>query len=408
MRSRPCPWILAFGLSIALATGSQAAPPIGAFLGKVGGGNALSSAAPVTGWALHEDGIATVDILVDGLVSGRAVYGITKPQVSRAHPGFPDSGAPGFRFVLDTTRYTNGKHVVSAVATSSGGERRVLPGKQFTFYNAPAALLPFGRTEFPNPHAELVGDCSLTNTTRRYSVVQGYALDVGVQPRDTGVGFVELLIDRSLFANTKMNCADIPAAGGLSNCYGLRRTDIEGVYPTLKDSSHSGFRFVLDVGALLSSASGLYLPGHHTLTVRVGDLLGQTTNVAEIPVTFRCDEGLGNEGSIGFIDRPSPVYILAGTVTVNGWALDWEGVNRIQILVDNQFAGDAFHGFLLPLVTSAYPGYPESAAPGFQFQLDTTQYSDGVHQLQVLVIDDLGVVQMIGQRSFEVNNIDGQ
>ena len=382
-------------------TPAFAAAPIGALQGRVGGGNALSSVEPIQGWALDDDGIAAVDVIVDGVVAGRALYGLTKPPITAQRPGFPDSAKPGFLFQLDTTRYRNGKHQVAAIAHSVTGEKTRLAGKSFTFYNGPAALLPFGKIEFPNAHAELIGNCTLSDPNRRYSVVQGYALDSGVQARDSGVGFVELLIDRSFYANSKVSCTEIPAAGGLSNCYGLRRLDIEGVYPRLKDSSHSGYRFVLDVGALLS---GFYLPGHHTLTIRVGDILGQTTNVAEIPVFFRCDEALSNEGAIGFIDRPEPILTLAGAVKVRGWTVDWEGVHKIAVLVDNQFMGDAVHGFLRSDVTSAYPGYPESAAPGFEFTLDTTLLSNGAHNLQVVVTDHHGVTTMIGERRIRVSN----
>ena len=400
------PSSLCRSLAVVTLVGSTLAPafaasPIGKVQGRVGGGNALSSVEPINGWALDDDGIAAVDITVDGAVAGRAIYGLTKPAITKARPGFPDSARPGFLFQLDTTRYRNGTHKVEALALSVTGETVRLGGKTFTFYNGPAALLPFGRIEFPNAHAELIGNCTLADPNRRYSVVQGYALDSGVQARDSGVGFVELLIDRSLYANSKVSCSEIPAAGGLSNCYGLRRLDIEGVFPTLKDSSHSGFRFILDVGALLNN---LYLPGHHTLTIRVGDLLGQTTNVAEIPVFFRCDEALANEGARGFIDRPEPILALAGTVNVIGWTVDWEGVQRIAVYVDNQFMGNASHGFLRPEGTSAYPGYPESAAPGFEMLLDTTVLSNGAHNLQVEVTDDLGVTTMIGERRIRVNN----
>ena len=256
MRSRPSPWILAFGFSIAYW---PAAPKR---LRRSAPSSARSAAVTrslrtvaVTGWALHEDGIATVDILVDGLVSGRAVYGIAKPQVSRAIRDFPTAGRRDSASCSTPPVNQRQARGLGRSRTSTGGETRVLPGKQFTSTTRPASLLPFGRTEFPNAHAELVGDCSLTNTSRRYSVVQGYALDVGVQPRDTGVGFVELLIDRSLFANTKMNCTDIPARGRLVQLLRPASHRHRGRLSDLKDSSHSGFRFILDVGALLASGT---------------------------------------------------------------------------------------------------------------------------------------------------------
>lgn len=387
-----------------IAVTAQAAPPIGSFLGRAGGGNGWSEVVGVLGWALDDDGVAAVDILVDGRVAGRALYGSARPGVTQRHPGFPDSARPGFSYFLDTTRYLNGMHVVSARVISRTGERRKLQDRRVQFGNNTASMKPFGQIDFADQHAELLGDCQLTTGPRRYVAITGFVLDAGVQAQDTGVGFVELLIDRSLMANTKVNCADVPAAGGLANCYGLRRTDVAAQYVGLKDSVHSGFRFILDVGALLAGPFPLYLPGHHTLTIRAGDLFGQVVNVDEIPVTFRCEEALSNEGSKGEVDSPEPGLLLGGEVTAQGWALDWESVHHIVVLLDGQEIGQATHGFVRPDVTSAFPGYPESAAPGWRFSLDTTLYADGAHDLQVIVYDDLGVSTMIGQRQVVFQN----
>ena len=45
------------------------------------------------------------------------------------------------------------------------------------------------------------------------------------------------------------------------NCYGLRRHDLVPIFPHIKDAPHSGFRFVLDVGALVTYQIGSWLGG---------------------------------------------------------------------------------------------------------------------------------------------------
>jgi N-acetylmuramoyl-L-alanine amidase len=389
---------------LALAAPSFAALPFGKFGGQVGGGNAASGHLPIVGWALDDDGIIAVDILVDGRISTRATYGRSRPGVTLLHPGLPDSSAPGWAAQVDTTRYLNGKHVVSARALSATGETKIIgKPRTFQFGNLTGALLPFGDLEFPNPSFEMFGNCTLIDPARRYNVVSGYALDAGIQFADRGVAFVELMIDRALFANTRSDCVDEPTQGGLSNCYGIRRLDIEQVYPTLPDSPGAGFRFVLDVGFLI--ASGLYNPGHHVLTIRVGDHFGQLANIDEIPVRFQCDEDVSNEGSEGFIEFPGPPGLLyAGNMALRGWAVDWEGVNTVTIYVDGAVAGVATYGLLRPEVTALFPGFPDSAAPGWTFNLDSTQYSNGVHSFQAIVTDDLGKTTLLGERSFVIAN----
>ena len=50
-----------------------------------------------------------------------------------------------------------------------------------------------------------------------------------------------------------------------------------------------------------------------------------------------------------------------------------------------------------PGVTALYPGYPQSAAPGFKLAVDTTKLSNGVHSLQVIVSDTLGSDTLLGE-----------
>src|SRR5215216_1006760 len=92
---------------------ASAAPPFGSFGGIVGGGNAGSGLMALTGWALDDNGVLALDVLVDGGVAGRANYGRARAGVSARFPGFPDSGLPGFGFLLDTTHYLNGLHTVA-------------------------------------------------------------------------------------------------------------------------------------------------------------------------------------------------------------------------------------------------------------------------------------------------------
>jgi N-acetylmuramoyl-L-alanine amidase len=359
---------------------------------------------PLHGWALDDDGIVAVDILVDGKPAGRAFYGRSRPGITAKHPGFPNSAAPGWGIHLDTTRFLNGLHKVEARALSATGETRLLgKARAFQFTNLTEGLKPFGKIEFPAPGAEMFGNCPATDPARRFSVVSGYALDSGIQEDDTGIAYVELMIDRALFFNSRRDCVDSNEMGGLSNCFGLRRLDVEKIHPKLPDSPSAGFRFVLDIGALLEF--DIYEPGHHILTIRAGDHFGQVANIAEIPVTFRCDDEIDNEGSIGDIDFPSPPgLIYAGPMTLRGWAVDWEGVKTVSVYVDGFLVGTATYGLLRPDITGLVPGYPDSAFPGWQFTLDSTTLVNGEHSFQVIVTDDHDVTTLLGERTFVVGN----
>lgn len=394
-------WVIGIALLAVAALPAQAALSFGVFEGLPRGQNAGGGILPLTGWALDDDGIERVDIYVNGVIAGIAGIRQNRPDVQLVFPGYPDAGKAGFGILLDSTPYLNDLYTITARVTSNTGEQTWLEGKQIQINNTTHNLVPFGQITYPNPSAELYGNCDLNDPTRRYSVIEGWALDQGIEIGDTGVKYVELLINGSIYANTHLNCFFSPVTGGYSNCYGLPSLDVESLFPTIANSPHARFRFVLDVGYLIEFG---YSIGFHQLTIRVGDIAGQVANVAEMPVIFTCTEFTGNEGSFGYIDEPHNGFLVSGVTPVRGWALDAEGISSVRIYLDGHFVGTATYGQLRPDVTSHYPGYPNSAAPGWTFNLDTTVTSDGQHHLQAVAIDQLGASSVLGERYFTIRN----
>jgi len=403
---------LTTALMAALPASAVAQRVFGSFDGKVGGGNSGTGILYLVGWALASDGVDAVDVLVDGVIIGRAVYGRNRPGVTAAFPGYPDSQHAGFAYALDTTHFLNGQHLILARVRTKTGATLDLGPKSFEFANAPQTLQPFGAIEFPNKDAELFGTCGALSglglislsTPRRYNVVSGYVVDPGAAAEvdGDGVGYVELLVDGAILYNSVTDCFFSRTTGGLTNCYGVFRPDIAAAYPSLKDSVHGGFRFVLDISQLMNL--NLYNPGHHTLQLRAGDHSGTTINISEIPVTFSCDDFIGNDASFGFIDIPPNGLTYGGQVSITGWALDFQGVASVSVLIDGQFYAFATRGLPRPGVSTAYPGFPDSLAPGWVVSLDTTKISNGVHHIQAVATDVFGADTVIGDRDFTVRN----
>lgn len=381
---------------------SMAAEPFGYLNGLSGGQNAGGGILPLTGWALDDDGIANVDIYVDGVIVGRADYGQNNPTVELIFPGYPDGAQNGFGILLDSTPYSNDLHEITARVTSNTGEQTWLNPITLQINNTTYTLKPFGEITAPNASAELFGTCDLDDPTPRLAVVSGWALDVGIESGDTGVKYVELLINGGLYANTTTDCFYSAYYGGLSNCYGLPSLDIEDLFPTVANSPHARFRFVLDVGLLVEGFG--YSQGFHELTVRAGDYAGNFANIAEIPVAFFCDENTGNEGSFGHIGDPEAGEFTYGITEISGWALDAEGVQAVRISIDGVYLANATYGLPRADVTAAHPGFPDSLFPAWSYLLDTTAFSDGHHHLQVEAVDDFGARTIIGERYFQINN----
>jgi hypothetical protein len=385
-----------------------AASPIGVFDGKSGGGNAGFGQLPLVGWALDDNGVAAVDIVVDDAIYQRAIYGLRRPDVTRRKPGFPDSAKPGFAATIDTTRFFNGVHTISALVTSKNGEQvEIGPPRRFTFRNASHMLAPFGHITFPQRDAEMRGRCS-NDPTRRLSIITGNALDAGSgeNAHDVGVAWVELLLDGALTFNTKLNCSfdPDPAVNMLLNCYGLESRELTFVYPHLRDSDRAKWRFALDVGALITS--GLYSRGHHTITIRAGDYGDNARNIGSINVFFSCDDEAAAEPSIGKVEEPSFTEPWSDTIVVKGWAIDFQGISTVEIKVNGISAGFATLGGPRADVAELYPGYPSVKSAGWSFNFDTHTVNDGRVTFEVWVRDVVGDETLIGEGTAIIDNRD--
>jgi len=381
-----------------------AALPFGHLDGKLRGGNAGGGVMGITGWALDDDGVYQVAILVDGVEIGQANYHQTRPGVTRQYPGYPDSPRPGFGYQLDTTRFLNGLHRVSVLVRSlRAGEVAVLNSVTLQFTNSTHTAVPFGQIEYPRPHDEVWGKCVTGSSyPRRYAIVSGYSLDPSLEGDAEGQGYVELMLDGVILYNSLSDCTYVSSLGGLVECYGLLRLDLANQYPSLKNAVHSGFRFAVDVGALIEA--GFTTRGSHRFTIRSGDVPGTVSKIDDIVVTFNCTEDVANEEAIGSIDFPQPGLIYADNVIASGWALDRDDVVRVEVYVDGVYQGNANYGLARAEITAAYPGFPDSSAPGWQFGLNTHNVSNGQHYLQAISVDALGGRTTLGQRAFVVDN----
>jgi hypothetical protein len=381
-----------------------AAAVIGSFDGKPGGGNTAWGQMQLVGWALDDSLITAVDIVIDGNVYQRALYGSRRPDVTRRRPGFPNSSAPGFQATVDTTRFLNGPHTVSALAHSSDGEQvEIGPPRRIVFRNASQMLAPFGHITFPQQDAEMRGRCN-TDPTRRLSIITGDALDAGSLERDYGVAWVELMIDGGLISNTLNDCSFDPATALLLDCYGLPSRELTFVYPHLKNSDRAKWRFAIDVGALI--LSDFYRRGHHTLTVRAGDFGNNVRNIAQLNVFFSCDNEGGNEKSIGKVEEPSFTQPWNGVITVRGWAVDFEGVATVEVKVNGFIVGTATLGGPRLDVAELYPGYPAVKSAGWTFSYDTRNTNDGQVTFEVWVRDIHGDETLIGEGVAVIDNRD--
>lgn len=113
------------------AAASPTAPAATASIGWVdapAGEGVFDTTLRVAGWALDRDGVERVEIRIDGR-SYPAHYGVARPDVAAARPGFPDAAAAGFDFVGEVGEVDPARHPFTVVAINRRGRETVLARK---------------------------------------------------------------------------------------------------------------------------------------------------------------------------------------------------------------------------------------------------------------------------------------
>lgn len=79
----------------------------------------------VQGWMLDPDGIAKIEVMVDGQLQGTAVYGGPRPDIFALYPRYENANA-GFQYLLDTSLFQEGEHKIAVRVTNKKGAQSLL------------------------------------------------------------------------------------------------------------------------------------------------------------------------------------------------------------------------------------------------------------------------------------------
>lgn len=401
-----------FGQRTFVVSGSLNQAPFGE-IEMPGSYQPMNGVFPITGWALDDSHIVDVEVMVDGLVVGRAVTGVHRPDIDHRFPWHPDAEYAGWVRMLNTTELTNGVHVLSVRLRDNEGATRVIGRRFVQTFNVGYNLPPFGGIDWPirnhymyAPGCQTPGGWSTPPYEDPLSVelVSGWALDVGSSTDRGGVKWVEILVDGSLLANTLVDDFYYDWFEMDVNYYGHERDDILRLFTDVPNAKHSGFTFVLDISDLIIRRQ--FHQGLHYLKIRAGDIEGNVADIAQIPVIFDCNDD-PDRPSFGDIYAPAEMERVAGTTPVTGWAVDFDHVVEVEVRVDGDFMGFAAYGIPTPELRDNYPWYPFSLTntAGFYYDLDTTLLTDGEHLLTIRTRDYWGGRNFVGERTFVVDNL---
>jgi len=378
----------------------------------------MNGVFPVTGWALDDDSIEYVEVMVDGLAMGNAVTGVHRPDIGHRFPGNADADYSGFVRMLNTTVLNNGIHVIAVRVVDNEGASRVIGRRFVQTFNTGSNLPPFGAIDWPiDNHVMFAQGCQpiggvvppwsgdVYADPDNVEMVVGWALDVGSRTDLGGVSYVQLLLDGNIISDTNEGSFYWSPAQWDFNYLGHERMDVHRLYVDVPTSKHSGFSFLMDISNLILAQG--YREGLHLIKVRAGDRENNVTDIAQLPVIFDCNDDF-DDPAWGDIWTPTHMEREADIVEITGFAIEYLRIDYVEIWVDGNLIGYADHGLPSPNLKDLYPWMPLwfSSNAGFSYDLDTVaaNLGDGEHSIVVWSEDRLGGRTIIGERRFVLDN----
>ena len=303
----------------------------------------------VSGWALHPFGIKEVKVTLDGVTLGNATYGVTRTDVSKIYSGYFNGSQCGFDSTFELNNITNGVKTLKVQIIANDGTSTVVTRNITVQRNLQA------RSCLDEPTS------NATVTTDSLSI-KGWALN------SKGIKSVEAFIDNTSYGTIK---------------YGIKRTDVNKVYPGYPTGDNSGFEGKIDISKLSN--------GNKTLKVVItgNDGTVQTINraitVKKVVLEAR-----------SWLDEPtSNAIVTTDSLSIKGWALNSKGIKSVEVFIDNVSYGTIKYGTRRTDVNKAYPGYSTGDNCGFEGSINISSLSNGNKTLKVVITGNDGTVQVI-------------
>jgi hypothetical protein len=114
---------------------SASVPAIG-FVDSFSEETADAQKLAVSGWALSELGVASIELVLNGQQRFPLAIAIPRADVAQAHPGYPEAGKAGFEGTVDFSTWPDGMHKLQILVTDRKGGATVIWNKTLPSPNA--------------------------------------------------------------------------------------------------------------------------------------------------------------------------------------------------------------------------------------------------------------------------------
>lgn len=309
----------------------------------------------VTGWALDPSGVKEINIYLNDKLQGKANYGLNRPDVNKAYPGYAQGIKSGYTYTINYSTLKTGTYKVS-VEMVGKDNKKTRKDTTITFKKTISPL----RVALESPALKF-------STEANNLMVTGWAAG------PTGIKEIKIYLDGIYNGSTTPS---------------INRKDVAGLLPNYKNSLLSGFSYNLSMMNLSK--------GEHKVSL---EYIGNDGQVLKLDRTFEY-KGMAPRVAL---ENPKANYSTeAYYISVSGWTLNSAGIEAVNIYVDNVLYGQTEAVIIRDDVAKVYPGYSQGNNCGFSYNLDMRSLSEGSHQLKLEVVAmDKTVIAI--QRNFTYN-----
>ncbi|MCP4147541.1 MAG: hypothetical protein GY757_07305 [bacterium] len=307
------------------------ASPFGEFATPIDGSTVRSSIA-VTGWALDDDGVSTVQLFQGAGTGGTLNYvgdatfvDGARPDIAAAYPSYPGNTRAGWGYMMLTNFLPggDGTFTLTAIATDTLGNQTSLGSKVITVDND-NAVKPFGAIDAPAPGGEATG----TNYRNL-----GWALTPLPNTIPTNGSTIRVYINGLNWGNVT---------------YNLYRPDIASLFPDNNNSSGAAGYLDLDTTEIgegfhtiswvasddANNTDGI---GSRYFNVRNNNLAGTTWNYINYDLTLG-EDYQDDSGTIAF----TGAYSSGTYIYTNFYGYDYNGTYTVNL---NTFVFEGSYDF---------------------------------------------------------------
>lgn len=297
----------------------------------------------VLGWAVCFSKLRAVEVYLDEDLIGLAELELPRNDVAETWSNYPNALNSGFKLHTDVSRFEGPKTLIVKAHAAAGIFREA---------RIPITIKPLSVTREANETHRLECDSAVLTTTGDL-LLKGWA-----------ASSAEIEQIRIVFENEILGQVE----------HGFDRPDVGNQFPSLPQARKSGFRFSTQIAQAKLKAEHVL---RFEMVLSDGSIKDFKFAVAPQAAEIEPEVAEASEHSsniILHIDVPvvvggSAVKELTSGLSISGWVIARDGVERVEILLDGVRVGYAYCGMRRQDIAAAFPDWDGALLSGFAFSM---------------------------------------